>query len=269
MSVNPLPSLGVSIVAYNTPNDELAQCLSRLNALCVKRITVVDNSRNSLTKQLCDGMGNVCYVESENVGYGAGHNKAILRSIDDGIDFHLVLNSDVSFNGDDLNLMVGYMAEHPDVVLLQPKILSLNGQMQYTARLLPTPLDLILRRFLPKWIMRKRRRRYELQHVDHSKIFEAPYFQGSFMLMRTDALRECGGFDERFFMYPEDIDLSRRLHGIGRTIYHPGFTIVHAHRAASYKSAKMLWIHCKNMIRYFNKWGWVFDSSRKNINKTL
>ena len=49
----------------------------------------------------------------------------------------------------------------------------------------------------------------------------------------------------------------------------PGVTIVHAHRAASYKSKKMLIIHIRNAIKYFNKWGWVFDSERKKWNKRL
>ena len=64
-------------------------------------------------------------------------------------------------------------------------------------------------------------------------------------------------------MYPEDIDITRRMHKWYRTMFVPSVTIVHAHRAASYKSKKMLKIHMVNMIKYFNKWGWFIDQKRK------
>ena len=89
------------------------------------------------------------------------------------------------------------------------------------------------------------------------------------MLLRTEALLKSGLFDERFFMYPEDIDLTRRIHRDFLTLYYPSETIVHAHRQASYHSLRMLWIHATNMIRYFNKWGWLFDSERRLFNNLL
>ena len=76
-----------------------------------------------------------------------------------------------------------------------------------------------------------------------------PYHQGSFMFFRTACFHIVGLFDERFFMYPEDIDITRRMHKHYKTMFWPGVTIVHAHRAASYKSKKMLIIHMKNMIK--------------------
>ena len=87
------------------------------------------------------------------------------------------------------------------------------------------------------------------------------------MFFRTEAFKTVGLFDERFFMYPEDIDITRRMHKYYKTLYWPEVSIVHAHRAASYKSKKMLAIHIVNMIKYFNKWGWIFDKERRIINK--
>lgn len=89
------------------------------------------------------------------------------------------------------------------------------------------------------------------------------------MLMRCAALRRVGLFDTRFFMYPEDIDLTRRLHRHYRTLYWPDIEAVHKHRASSYASFRMLWIHAHNMIRYFNKWGWFFDRERRRMNRRL
>jgi hypothetical protein len=96
-----------------------------------------------------------------------------------------------------------------------------------------------------------------------------PYHQGSFMFFRVSALKEIGLFDERFFMYPEDIDISRRMHEKYRTMYWPKVTVTHAHRASSYHSIKMLRIHVINMIRYFNKWGWFHDPIRAQVNHQI
>ena len=49
-------------------------------------------------------------------------------------------------------------------------------------------------------------------------------------------------------------------------MYYPAVSIIHAHERASYKNIKMLWVHISNIIKYFNKWGWLFDKERRRIN---
>ena len=100
----------------------------------------------------------------------------------------------------------------------------------------------------------------------YDKIMNVPYLSGCFMLLRTKALQKARLFDERFFMYPEDIDLTRRIHRDYLTVYFPHVTIIHNHEHASYKSLKMLLVHIVNMCRYFNKWGWFVDKERDAIN---
>ena len=89
------------------------------------------------------------------------------------------------------------------------------------------------------------------------------------MFLRVASLQDVGLFDERFFMYGEDIDLSRRVHARYRTMYYPNVTVIHAHKAESYKSRKMLVVHMLNIIKYFNKWGWIYDAERIRINSAL
>ena len=89
------------------------------------------------------------------------------------------------------------------------------------------------------------------------------------MLLRLSAIRETGAFDERYFMYPEDIDLTRRLHRKWKTLYYPAVSIVHEHQQESRKNYRMLKIHISNMIKYFNKWGWFFDKERRDFNLQL
>ena len=259
----------VSIVTYKTDLQELAKCLNSLTSPLVSVIYVVDNSNLKSIADFCLQHGNVIYIGSENVGYGAGHNKALRLAMKSGADYHLVLNSDVYFEPGVLDKLANYMDANPDVSQVQPNVIYPDGTLQYTCRLLPTPANLIFRRFLPARIVKKMNYRYLLMFNDHKKEMNIPYHQGSFMFFRLACFNKVGLFDERFFMYPEDIDITRRMHKYYRTMFWPEVTVVHAHRAASYKSRKMLKIHMVNMIKYFNKWGWLFDKERRTWNRTL
>lgn len=264
--------LTVSIVTYHTDPDELSLCLDSLRSEAVERIYVVDNSAcqdDTRVRDLVRDYGDVEYIPLENVGYGRAHNEAIRRAMEAGARYHLVLNSDVRFDAGILQRLVSVMDGRPEVGQLQPRVEYPDGELQYTVRRLPTPLDVFGRRFLPASWMRRRNDRYLLKDVDHSREFNPAYHQGSFMLLRMEALREVGLFDERFFMYPEDIDLTRRMHRRYETLYYPREGIVHDHRAGSYHSLRLLRIHVVNMIRYFNKWGWFHDPERRKWNREV
>ena len=260
----------VSIVTYNTDLEELKVCLGSLTSDIVKTIYVIDNSSQKYIEDFCKDYNNIVYMASDNVGYGAAHNKAIRLAMKDvDAKYHLILNSDVYFEPDVLNKISEYMDSDENIAQVQPRLTFPNGELQCTARLIPTPANLIFRRFLPKSIASSMDERYTLAFWDHKKPANIAYHQGSFMFIRVNCFDKVGLFDERFFMYPEDIDMTRRMHRFYKTMYWPEVTVVHAHRAASYKSKKMLKIHMKNMIKYFNKWGWIFDSERRKWNKEL
>lgn len=261
--------VSISIVTYKTDLGELKKCFSSLTSKIVDKIYIVDNSQEKYIEDFCKDYPNVEYCSRSNIGYGPAHNVAIRKSLEAGTKYHLVLNSDVYFEPDTLDKITAYMDAHEDVAQLQPNVVYPNGKEQYTVRLLPSPANLIFRRFLPKSMVTKMNYRYCLEFDDHKHPFNVPYHQGSFMFFRTECFKKVGLFDERYFMYPEDIDITRRMHKYYKTMFWPEVTIVHAHRAASYKSKKMLKIHMVNMIKYFNKWGWFFDKERSTWNKQL
>lgn len=192
---------------------------------------------------------------NKNLGYGAGHNVAIRKSIENNIDYHLVLNPDIELKAVDIDTMVKYMDENPNIGHLMPKVLNPDGSLQYLCKQLPSPFDLIIRRFFPEKWFTKRRDWFEMRDSGYDKIMDVPYLSGSIMLLRVNALKEVGLFDERFFMYPEDIDLTRRIRAKYRTIFYPEVSVIHHHEKASFKSIKMLWIHAWNITKYFAKWG--------------
>ena len=108
-----------------------------------------------------------------------------------------------------------------------------------------------------------------MRNFSYDAIMDVPYLSGCCMFLRTEALKKVGLFDERFFLYPEDIDLTRRIHKHYRTVFYPYVSVIHQHERSSYKSLKMMRIHVQNMIKYFNKWGWIWDKERKTINKKI
>lgn len=262
--------VSVSIVTYHTPLSELDTCLKSLDSECISRIYIIDNGRDDKIKDWATRHDGIIYIPRANKGYGAGHNQALRLELGlSDTTYHLVMNSDIEFSPDVISRIHAFMEAHTDVGTLQPRMTDGNGVKQYTCRMLPTPLDVFIRRFMPKCLFVKARDKYLLRHLDQSIAWDIPYHQGSFMFMRKEALRDTGLFDERFFMYPEDIDLTRRIHRKYRTIYWPDVTIIHRHKAASYHSMRMLYVHISNMIRYFNKWGWIFDRERRKFNAEI
>ena len=265
--------LNISIVLYHPDwEQEVLPLLDELlHVKCLRKLYLLDNSEaRELHPKMEIKHPKLLYMHMKaNLGYGTAHNIALRESAYHQTDLHLVMNSDIRVQAKDIDAMHDWMMANPQVGQLMPRVLYPDGAQQYLAKRLPTPLDVFGRRFLPSWRMARRNRRYELRDLDLSRPINAPYLSGCFMLLRTKAAVEAGLFDERFFMYPEDIDLTRTIHRNWLTLYQPEWTIVHAHARVSYKNMHMLWIHVQNMCKYFNKWGWFFDSERSLFNSAL
>ena len=260
--------LNISIVLYHPKWEQevlpLVEELLRVKNL--RKIFLLDNSESKSEQPKLNSEKVRYMFMGSNLGYGKAHNIALRDSAYHKTEMHLVLNSDIRVAAEDIDAMHDWMLTNPQVGQLMPKVLNPDGSQQYLAKRLPTPLDVFGRRFLPKWMMRSRNTRYELRDMDLSRPINAPYLSGCFMMLRTKAVVEAGLFDERYFMYPEDMDLTRTIHRNYLTLYYPAWTIVHEHAQASYKDKHMLRIHIQNMCRYFNKWGWCFDKERQIFN---
>ncbi len=258
--------LNASIVLYGHSVAEIEPLICSLRqSRLVNEVYLIDNS--PVRNDEFMSVQAVYIFNDKNIGYGAAHNLAIRQTIAQNIPYHLVINPDIEFDGKLLGELIGFMDENSDIGQLMPRVLYPDGGIQYLCKLLPKPTDLIFRRFLPRNWTRKSNERFELRKSGYDRIMEVPYLSGCFMLLRTEALKVVGLFDERFFMYPEDIDLTRRMHRSYKTIFYPGVSIVHHHAQASYQNVRLLGVHILNLIRYFNKWGWFFDKERKKVNR--
>lgn len=264
-------NLHISVVTYKTSINLLEKSLPLLlNEKRIFKVTIIDNSPNDEISEYIHSLGFQYIHNPKNPGYGAGHNIALKQSLKSGIDFHLILNSDVYISPNSISKLLDFIESNPNCGLVMPKVLYPDGSIQYLCKLVPSPIDLTVRLLFPGNMFLKRKHHFELRQSNYDKTMFVPYLSGCFMLLRMSAISAVGLFDERFFMYPEDIDLSRRIAAQFDTIFYPKIHVVHEHQADSKKSIKMLFVHVINIIRYFNKWGWVFDKNRSRLNrKTL
>lgn len=260
-------TLNISIVLFNPEFDQINGLVkSLIECKLINNIYLIDNSRCESNSLKTIGV-NYIFIGS-NIGYGAGHNVGIQKSLEEGMKYHLVLNPDIIFESAEvLESLINYLQIKSDIGLIMPNIKYSDGQTQYLCKLLPSPFDLIGRRFLPfKQLTRKRNDKYELLFTGYNQIMVVPSLSGCFMMIRTDILKITGGFDERFFMYCEDLDLSRRIGAFSKTVFYPVVSVIHNYEKGSYKNIKLLKYHIVSAVKYFNKWGWIFDKERKQVN---
>jgi hypothetical protein len=260
--------INISIVIYNQHHTEISSIIDKIaKSSCVGHIYIIDNSK--IYNIEIASFKRIIYVfNNKNLGYGAGHNIAIKKTIKEGAAYHLVLNPDIIVEGDVSDRLLELMENNKDIGLIMPSIKYPDGQTQHLCKLLATPIDLIGRRFIPlrKWI-EERNNKYELLFTGYNKTMQVPSLSGCFMLLRTDVLEKIGGFDERFFMYFEDFDLCRRIGQVSKTVYYPEVSVIHNYEKGSYKISKLLFYHIHSAFKYFNKWSWFFDKERRRINR--
>ena len=249
------------IVLYKNDATLLSNAIaSFLNTTLKVKLYLIDNSPTDELRSICPDL-RVHYVHNpSNPGFGAAHNIAITKSIEEGSKYHLVLNPDVYFDKGNLELLFNFMESNIEVGHVMPKVLYPDDSIQYLCKTNPTVFDLFARRFLPNFIkamFKDRMNAYEYKDKDYNQImYNIPYLSGCFMFLRTDTLKKVGLFDDRIFMYIEDADLTRRFLQVSRTAYYPEAVVYHHFEKGSHKSWKLMWYSIHGAIIYFNKWGW-------------
>lgn len=261
-------NLNISIVLYKSEFNEISTIVNILkDNIFTNQIYLIDNSPSQ--NEAFKIFGDNYIFNGKNIGFGAGHNLAIKKSILNGIEYHLVLNSDISIENNCLDKLIHYLDINKDIGAIMPKIVNQDGTTQLLPKLLPSPLDLLIRVFpFLKKIAPNRSKLYVLE--DHlNQVLNVPIISGCFSLFNVRTLKEVGIYDEKFFMYFEDFDISRRIHTKYRTIYYPEVNIIHYHERGAAKNFKLFTIFILSAIYYFNKFGWFFDKERKRINNEV
>lgn len=265
----PMPgSLSVSIVVYRLNALELARNLQTLRAASDRlentkvTLTLIDNSETSelaaplrtiamearwLAVEIISGHG--------NVGYGAGHNLAIRATT---CEAHLVLNPDVEMDSGALASGLATLAQDR-VVLVGSVGRDAQGAPGYLSKRMPSVWIFFLRGFAPTWLKRQfdaTLAHYEYRDLPTDRVSDVTLVSGAFMLCRSDALRAVSGFDERYFLHFEDLDLSVRMRAQGRVVSDPGVTIVHHGGHSAKRGLAHLKLFFRSAFRFFNTHGW-------------
>ena len=172
-------------------------------------------------------------------GFGANHNAAFRRAQG---DFFCVLNPDIRISRDPFPALIAELAR-PQVGAAAPRILSPSGGIEDSARRFPTTA-ILARKALGG------ARTVDYPAVDNP--ISVDWVAGMFMLLRRDIFAEVGGFDERYFLYYEDVDLCRRVRRRGFDVRMvPSVDVIHDARLESRRSLRYFRWHIESMLRYF------------------
>jgi GT2 family glycosyltransferase len=258
-----------SIVLYKNDIIMLREIInSFLSVEMDLKLYLIDNSPNNELKILASD-SRIEYVHNpSNPGFGAAHNLAIQKAMEFGSKYHFIFNPDIYFEGDVILPMIEYMINDSKIGMMMPQVLNVDGSIQNLPKLLPSPVSILWRKLKrPVNAYQKFINKYELREVPKDFIYNAPMLSGCFTLLNLEAINKVGMYDDSFFMYFEDWDLSRRMHKYYKTIYFPKVSVVHEYESGANKNKRLFRIFINSAITYFNKWGWFFDSDRKKINK--
>ena len=250
------------LVAYHPSLSEveaLKACLSKLKPHVGYAVVVNDYQPGEPVDQL-KGDADYFLANSDNPGYGRAVNRLVFR-IRPLPPFIGVLNTDLTWCSGTFEKLLDWMNDHPDVSLSVPQILDETGGIQKLCKQNPTLLGLFSRRFVPDSLKPGCLKNYDSWYVmadqDYQQVFEAPYLSGCCMLIKSEAFCRAGGFDERFFLYLEDADLTRSLAMHGRCIHLPIANVTHGWGRGNYKSFKLTLVNFISAWSYFRKWGWL------------
>jgi GT2 family glycosyltransferase len=256
-----------SIVLYNSDAKQIEQIVSKFSQFI--SIFLIDNSPTIALSYLAN-KSHVIYISNPiNTGFGSAHNIAINKSINLGSKYHFILNPDVTFESEIIDHMVHVINEDSSIGMIMPQILNIDGTIQSLPKLLPSPFSIIFRKLKnPRFFFNDFINYYELRNIPKDIVYNTPIISGCFTLLNLSAITDVGMYDDKYFMYFEDWDLSRRVHQKYKTLYYPKISIVHGYESGANKSFKLFIIYIKSAIHYFNKWGWFFDKERKQINSS-
>lgn len=234
------PTITLSVVSHRQ-NDLVNRLLADLRECCLGRVALIvtQNVSDPVALDLAAWPGPIEIVtNAAPKGFSANHNAAfgLCRT-----PYFCVCNPDVRLPSDPFDALLEVLAGG-DVGVAGPLVRSPAGTLEDSARHFPTLLQLLRKALLPP--------RGLDYPVDRGPL-EVDWIAGMFMLFDCAVFRSVGGFDVRYFLYYEDVDICRALHAIGRrVIYEPRAEIVHDARRASRRDPRRARHHVASAIRF-------------------
>ena len=266
----PRPDLSVLIVTYNSCRlidgllDGLARQLATLNA----EVVLVDNASNDGTAdRVARCHPGVRLVRSaHNLGFAAGNNLAAAHA---GGRLLLLLNPDALPEPGTIARGMALMDAHPEVGLAGARLLGVDGSTQPSARMFPGLVQelFVLSGLAARFPQSRWFGRFDRSWADPAQAAVVDWVPGAFALIRRPLFKALGGFDERFFLYYEEVDLCRRIQAAGwQVMYWPALRVAHiggesartvAGEAVSSSGSQLtLWRARSGLLYYRKNHGW-------------
>lgn len=261
MSLAPQRELLLILIAFHPNTAEIQTLQSCLRSLpsSIGYALVINDYRAGEPVDCLMADADFVLCNADNPGYGRAVNR-LVKSLPSLPNYLGVLNTDLDWLPGTFSTLVAWLNEHPDVVLGVPKILNPLGVPQKLCKRHPTLLGLLSRRFIPERLKPAWLRRYDqwfvMSHQSLDQVFDVPYLSGCCMLIRSQAFKFVSGFDERFFLYLEDADLTRSLSRAGRCVHLPVASVYHGWGRGNYRSLRLMVVNMHSAWLYFRKWGW-------------
>ncbi|MBD3413418.1 MAG: glycosyltransferase [Candidatus Aminicenantes bacterium] len=251
--------LTVIIINWNTKH-LLSLCIQAVKDHTRKlslQIIVVDNHSSDGSPEMVEQkFPDVTLIKNKkNRGYGKAGNQGLKRA--EG-KYVLILNSDVTVNSGCLDDMFRFMESRPDIGASACKLTFPDGTLQHSCRKFPDFKTYLLMLLGVRFVFPglKPFREYLMLDWDHSDIREVDQIMGSFMFIRDRVIKEVKGFDPRFWMYFEEVDLCLRIHEKGWKIAHyPYASAVHflSKSSEQWGEVKTIKEYQKSLLKYFQK----------------
>lgn len=246
--------LAVVTVTYS-PGDHLRTFLESLRDATSRPVTVIlaDNgSTDGAPEDVAATHEHVHLLRTgENIGYGGAANRAV-ATVPADTEFVMVVNPDVAFSPGSIDALIDAAQRWPRAGSLGPLILEPDGSRYPSARRVPDVLSGSVHALLGSvWPSNPWTQRYR---QDTEVVSERPvgWLSGSCLLLRRAAFDAVDGFDSRYFMYMEDVDLGDRLARAGwQNVYVPDAVVTHAKgHAAGRHPESMLPAHHESAYRF-------------------
>lgn len=182
------------------------------------------------------------------LGFGANHNQAF-RYCEE--EFFCVANPDIRLTDDPFPNLIRCMHENPSIGVIAPRVINPSGQAEDSARHFPSPASLLRK------ALGGHDGRMPLAPGPQNKPVPVDWNAGMFLVFRASAFRSVGGFDDKFHLYYEDVDICARLWKAGwKVMVCPSAVVVHAAQRASRRQPRYMAWHAASMARFFAKHLW-------------
>ncbi|MBS3793256.1 glycosyltransferase family 2 protein [Candidatus Bipolaricaulota bacterium] len=265
--------ISVIILTWNS-GDHIEECLTSLfdeieRAGRRVEVFVIDGNSRDETLEILSQFEkehdqlNVITLR-KNMGTTVSRNIGIDKSKG---EFLLFLDSDTVIKPGLLSTLPETLEENQKIGVLAPRLLYKDGTIQPSCKKFPT-LPIKLTKFIPlenlrQWASNRELYRKEIYSKSFDKPIEVDHCISAVWLVRRKVMEEIGGFDERIFYAPEDVDLCLRTWLAGyKVIYQPQVEVIHETQRIAYRNLRLMWKHVKGLFYFFRKYNYTFKREK-------